>query len=29
VVLEAITQTRTARLRAERNRLASEWGFDP
>jgi hypothetical protein len=29
VVLEAITQTRTAKLRAERQRLATEWGFDP
>jgi hypothetical protein len=29
VVLETITQTRTARLRAERDRLAADWGFDP
>jgi len=28
VVLEAITQTRAARLRAARERLAAEWGFD-
>ncbi len=29
IVLEAITQTRAARLRAERERLAAEWGVDP
>jgi hypothetical protein len=28
VVLEAITQTRAARLRSARERLATEWGFD-
>jgi hypothetical protein len=28
VVLEAITQTRAARLRAARERLVAEWGFD-
>jgi hypothetical protein len=28
VVLEAITQSRAARLRAERDRLAAEWGFE-
>jgi len=28
VVLEAITQTRAARLRAARQRLVAEWGFD-
>jgi hypothetical protein len=29
VVLEAITQARAARLRAARDRLAAEWGFEP
>lgn len=28
VVLEAITQTRRARLRAEREKLVAEWGFE-
>jgi hypothetical protein len=28
VVLEAVTQTRAARLRAEREKLVAEWGFD-
>lgn len=28
VVLEAITQTRAARLRAERERLLAEWGLE-
>jgi len=28
VVLEAITQARAARLRAARERLVAEWGFD-
>jgi hypothetical protein len=28
VVMEAITQARTARLRAARERLAADWGFD-
>jgi hypothetical protein len=28
VVLEGITQARSARLRAARDRLAAEWGFD-
>jgi hypothetical protein len=29
IVLEAITQARAARLRAERDRLVAEWGFGP
>jgi hypothetical protein len=28
VVLEAVTQTRAARLRAARDKLVSEWGFE-
>ncbi|HUN43376.1 MAG TPA: hypothetical protein VMU81_24030 [Acetobacteraceae bacterium] len=28
VVLDAITATRTARLRAERNKLVEEWGYE-
>jgi hypothetical protein len=29
MVLEAITQTHAARLRATREKLVAEWGFDP